>query len=93
MRDVREWLDAEVARAVDAAFVVMSCAPCYLYYSSGRLEVAPEAPAEMMLATAERVPSGRDRAGIRAWVRSRASGLPCLPAHLPPGQGRARGSR
>ena len=77
-----DWLELEVSRAVEAAFADRAFAftESYLYYAPGRLALACTNPAGMTIGSPERVPLGKCRTGLRAWVMERARRLPCLPA-------------
>jgi len=78
-----DWYEQEVSRVRDEAHISMchdSSTRLYLYYRRGRLVAAADAPSPAyQLATAEPLPSNRDRWGLRCWIRNATRGVPCLP--------------
>jgi len=78
-----EWYEQEVSRVRDEAHISMSRDPAtrlFLYFCPGRLAASPASPSPVYaLATPEALPSNRDRAGLRTWIRAATRRVPCLP--------------
>jgi len=82
-----QWFALEMPRLTDRAFLAFrdtGCAPHYLYFKPHGLEFAivcegANPPAGFELATGERIPTGRDRAGLTAWFTSNTARVPVLP--------------
>ena len=82
MKQVRDLIHAE-ARKCSEKWFPLQCrkewASFYLYYRTGELDVAEDAPAGWTLASAERLNPGDTRAQVAAKIATLAQRLPFLP--------------
>ena len=82
MKQVRDLVHAEARKCAEKWFPLQcrrDWASFYLYYRTGELDVAEDAPAGWTLASAERINPGDTRAQVAAKIATIAQRLPFLP--------------
>ena len=82
MTQVRDLIHAEARKCADKWFPLQcrkDWASFYLYYRTGELDVAEDAPEGWTLASAERINPGDTRAQVAAKIATIAQRLPFLP--------------
>ena len=82
MQQVRDLIAREARKCAEKWFPLQcrrDWASFYLYYRTGELDVAEDAPAGWTLASAERINPGDTRAQVAAKIATIAQRLPFLP--------------